>query len=143
MAGRIGTDGEVNEAPWQQSIVRLALTLGWEVYHTHDSRRTTSDGFPDLILARDGEVVAAEIKRWDGDVKPRQRIWLNLLARAGIPCYVWRADKSGTGNVHWQEISDILARGPGQIGRAERQRWVADQGIPRSPRRPTRRITSA
>lgn len=143
MARKIGLDGEINENVWQESIVKLAETLGWEVYHTHDSRRTTSDGFPDLVLARRGVVMYAELKRWDGDVKPKQRVWLNLLVSAGHPCYVWRADKRLTGNRNWQEVSDLLQHGPGNIGRAEAQRWALDEGVPRSPRRARTKASAA
>ena len=41
------------EKQFQQSVVEVARTLKWRVYHTHDSRRSAA-GFPDLVLTRGG-----------------------------------------------------------------------------------------
>ena len=48
-AARVYVD--ILEADFQAQVVKLALLLGWKVYHTHDSRRSR-EGFPDLILIR-------------------------------------------------------------------------------------------
>ena len=46
---------------FQPQVVKLAKLCGWRPYHTHDSRRSAA-GFPDLILIKDGWLIAAELK---------------------------------------------------------------------------------
>ena len=39
------------EAAFQAKIIEKAHEFGWEVYHAGDSRRVTSKGFPDVVIA--------------------------------------------------------------------------------------------
>jgi len=55
-------------------------------------------GFPDLVLARKGEVVFAELKSAKGKVTAEQRSWLNALGGG----YLWRP-------ADWSEIQEVLA----------------------------------
>ena len=47
-------------------------------------------GFPDLIAVRDRRVVCIEVKSTIGRLSEKQRIWLELLEKAGVECYVWK-----------------------------------------------------
>lgn len=74
-------------------IKRLALDLGWLVYHTHDSRRSEA-GFPDLVLVntKQRRALFRELKRMRGRVSPDQRIWLDALQLVGQDAAIWRPD---------------------------------------------------
>ena len=61
---------------------------GWEVYHTHDSRRS-EPGFPDLVLVRD-RVLFRELKTNTGRISPAQKHWGAVLTAAGADFKVWR-----------------------------------------------------
>ena len=85
------------EKQWQATVTQLAQTLGWMVYHTHDSRRS-EPGFPDLVLARDRIVAAyAELKtdkpssvlsdsqvRWLDYARDLRRRGLRMEARLSV-----------------------------------------------------------
>ena len=90
----------VLEKDAQATILMLAETLGWRVYHTFDSRRS-AEGFPDLVLVRD-RVVFAELKREGERPRPNQTDWLNTLAAAGAETYVWTL-------ADWDEIVSVLS----------------------------------
>jgi hypothetical protein len=55
----------IREADFQATIVETARTLGWLIYHTHDSRRS-SPGFPDLVLVRPP---AGRLRRAEGGAR--------------------------------------------------------------------------
>lgn len=76
------------EREWQAQVVQYAKTLGWSVYHTHNSRRS-EPGWPDLALVRD-RLVMAELKTDTGRVSDDQRRWLAMLDAAGVETYLWR-----------------------------------------------------
>ena len=96
------------EREFQDAVVQLAQLCGWWIYHTHDSRRS-APGFPDLVLAKQGRVVFAELKSQRGRVSEPQRAWLDALApRVGQPAshaaYVWRAGNERD----WRELERVL-----------------------------------
>lgn len=102
---------QMTERELQDNVIACAETLGWLVYHTHDSRRSPA-GFPDLVLARDGRLILAELKTERGRVRAEQAAWLAALGevdanRGGVEVYIWRPS-------HWLsgEIEAIL-RGAG------------------------------
>lgn len=66
---------DMKEAVLQAQIEQLARTLGWLVYHTHDSRRSQA-GFPDLVLvhARQRRVLWRELKTQKGRVRPEGHV---------------------------------------------------------------------
>jgi hypothetical protein len=89
---------DVSEADFQKQVVELAGICGW--HHLHVRRTigrgrkwTTSTnlaGWPDLLLWRTGEVIAAELKSERGVVSPEQCEVLDSLRDAGVRCFVWR-----------------------------------------------------
>ena len=91
-----------SEAKYQEAIVDLARGLGWEDYHTHDSRKSRP-GFPDLMLLRPPRQVVAELKSRKGVVTPAQQRWLNLFWLCGAETYLWRVGENDI-----SEIADIL-----------------------------------
>lgn len=69
-------------------IIDAAQLLGWHVHHcrparTADGRWRTpvqgNPGFPDLVLARNGVVIIAEVKTDRGRLTEDQRGWLDAL----------------------------------------------------------------
>lgn len=57
---------DMSESVFQSKVINMAKSLGWEHYHTHDSRRSVA-GFPDLVLVhpqRDGlSIESSRLKR--------------------------------------------------------------------------------
>lgn len=96
----------ISEAAFQRCVIDLAKLTGWRVAHHRPARtergwRTPVEGhpgLPDLVLARDGVVVVAELKRHQGRVTPEQRAWLAALGPTG------RLWKPGD----WPEIVGLL-----------------------------------
>ena len=82
---------DMSEDALLAQVRSAALTLGWIVYHTHDSRRS-EPGFPDLVLVnpRQGRILWRELKKEKGRVSVEQRKWLDALRAAGQDVGVWR-----------------------------------------------------
>ncbi len=83
---------QVSEDELQSTIIHAAKVFGWRVHHDRAARNARGKwathiqgdaGFPDLVLARDGRVVFAELKRADGRVSEAQHAWLEALGRPG------------------------------------------------------------
>lgn len=83
MAGRA-----VNEAAWQSRVIGAARAFGWRVFHPKPARLpngrmvTAQDGhvgFPDLVLARNGVVILAELKQDGRYPGPEQRAWRDAI----------------------------------------------------------------
>lgn len=103
----------MTEKDFQNNIISAARDLGFLVYHTSDSRRD-EPGFPDLIIAGYGVVLAWECKTEKGKLReasftksgrrlPGQQDWLNILNNAVITSdYVRPSD--------WDALLDVLAR---------------------------------
>ena len=79
-------------------MLELAGYYGYLCYHTHDSRRSAK-GFPDLVLAKNGAVLFAELKTDIGVLSNDQIAW--LLATHGV---IWRPK-------HWEIIEKSLKDG--------------------------------
>lgn len=96
---------QLSESDLQQRIIDRAKALGWLVYHTYDSRRSTA-GFPDLVLARSEHVIFVEVKSEKGRLTQAQVEWLRALGirdplfEPGV--YVWRPSDMA-------EIEKVLA----------------------------------
>lgn len=91
------------EKDFQALVVDVARLFGWLIFHPYDSRRSTP-GWPDLSMAREGELVFAELKTQSGRVSPEQQVWLDLLASTGNRAFLWRPSD-------WPEIVDVLSGG--------------------------------
>lgn len=109
MAGRV----RITERDFQRAVVELARLHGWRVHHTRHALNRRGQwrtpiqgdaGFPDLVLARGGRVIFAELKRKGGRPTPQQQMWLQTLAQSGgVEVYVWNPDD-------WDRIVEILGQ---------------------------------
>lgn len=95
----------MTEADFLSAVIRAARDRGWMVYHPRPAQtskgwRTAGQGdaagFPDLVLARDGRVIVAELKTETGRLTPAQESWLR--ASGGE---LWRPSS-------WDRIVDAL-----------------------------------
>lgn len=86
------TARSMSERDLQTRIIRMARETGWLCYHTWNSQHSAA-GFPDLLMVRGDQIIAAELKREDerkGKVSEHQRAWLDALEAAGVYAVVWR-----------------------------------------------------
>lgn len=93
----------ISEADLQKAIIDLAHLLRWRVAHFRAAQTgerwmtaVSADGagFPDLVMARDGRVVIAELKAAKGRISDAQAEWIAELrpemAGARLRVFVWR-----------------------------------------------------
>lgn len=105
----------IKEEAFEDLVIEYARLRGWLV---HVERRARSEkgwrtpikgdaGFPDLVLARAGQLVLVELKAQKGRVSAGQSHWLDALnpRREGLPfgneVHVWRPSD-------WPEIMEAL-----------------------------------
>jgi len=82
------------EELFQRQVIDLAAFLGWRCAHFRVARTARGwrtpvqghNGFPDLVLARDGRVLFAELKAGKGKATADQLAWLNAI---GDNAYLW------------------------------------------------------
>lgn len=100
---------QISEAEFTTQVVQLAQLMGWKVVHFRAAKtgkgwRTAMQGdpgFPDIIAARFGRVVAAELKVGSNKPTPLQREW---LSHWGQDAYVWYP-------TDWRQIEHIFSGG--------------------------------
>lgn len=81
----------LSEADFQTRIIEYAVLSGWRVCHFRPAKtgrgwRTPIEGhvgLPDLVLARGGKVILAEIKSRHGRLSLDQMAWLEALGPFG------------------------------------------------------------
>lgn len=76
-SGHLVTENELKTA-----VCRLARENGWSIHHNAQARnihRSGDNGFPDLEVARDGQVIWMELKDADGILSPEQYRWSLIL----------------------------------------------------------------
>jgi len=94
---------DISEKDFQAKVSKAARDRKWLVYHTLNSRGSAA-GFPDLVLARPGRVIFAELKATKGTVSDEQEVWISVLALAQsrtLEVYLFRP-------IDWPEILKIL-----------------------------------
>lgn len=85
----------MTEAEFQRRVIDTAVLHGWRVHHSRPARtgrgwRTPIEGHPgvpDLVLARGGTVLLAELKSDRGRISIDQGAWLDALGNHGR---LWR-----------------------------------------------------
>lgn len=97
----------MTEAEFQSNVTQLAATLGWHIHHDRGDYRECiggDAGFPDLVLARAGRVIFAELKSATGHLTPSQADWLTQLGSGQtVETYLWRP-------ADIDEIAKLLSR---------------------------------
>lgn len=79
------------ETQFQRTVIEMAKILGWRIAHVRAARtehgwRTPYEGhsgLPDLILARRGRVILAELKVGDNKPTLDQQAWLSAAGTSG------------------------------------------------------------
>ena len=108
------------EADFQRAVVDLARALGWWCWHDHDSRRNPA-GLPDLLLARAGVLLAAELKTGRRCTTPEQRETLRTLGEVpGVLALLWRPDASPNAE-RWDGILETAEPDGRTMGAIERR----------------------
>ena len=109
----------LSEADFQRAVIDMAELHQWRIYHVAkvkgQLRSETSKGFPDLVLARYGSLVFAELKREGEEPTHEQKIWLAFLRSAHPHVYVWRPPTGGRSKRSCGDRSVIARRLPGRI----------------------------
>jgi hypothetical protein len=72
---------QMTENDLKQAVLLLAYREGWTVYHVPQAtmRNGGGRGYPDLTLARDGEVLWIELKQEKGVLTSQQAQWISIL----------------------------------------------------------------
>lgn len=107
----------MTEAHFQEQIIALARLEGWLIMHTRPARTATGriitpiqgdPGFPDLVLARQGRIIFAELKSTRGRLSDDQTRWLDELLGAegdtNPTIRVWRENNPDD----WTDIVTLL-----------------------------------
>lgn len=103
------------EAAFQSLVVDLAHAHGWRVvtFRRVLVRRPNGSaywatpfggdgpGFPDLLLVRGPDVIAAELKSKRGRLEPEQKVWRDALSRTPVRWYCWKL-------ADWDAIKEAL-----------------------------------
>lgn len=89
----------MSEAEFTTTLVQLFSLNRWMVYHAlpamhREGRWVTATqghtGFPDLICARGGLVIAAELKVGKNQLSRAQENWRYAFGDGCVPFFVWR-----------------------------------------------------
>lgn len=90
-----------DEAAFMADVIALAKRQRWKVYHPYSSRKS-EEGFPDLIMVRTGQQIAAELKMPGQFPTAAQEAWLQEFEKvAGCVAAVWCPSD-------WPEIQERL-----------------------------------
>ena len=89
---------KISEKVFTKQVIDLARWHKWLVAHFRTSMNASGRwmtavqgdgaGFPDLVLARNGEVIFAELKTEIGKLSPKQVDWYKALPQRSY--YLWR-----------------------------------------------------
>lgn len=90
----------VTEEQFQRQVIDLAKLFKWRVHHTRPAQTTKGwrtpiqgdKGFPDLVLARRGIIIFAELKSENGRQTLEQKLWETELdpSVSNILVRLWR-----------------------------------------------------
>lgn len=117
--GGLPADSGMNEAQWQAQVIQLARLYRWHVHHCRPAMRASGQwstpiqgdpGFPDLVLAKAGRVIFAELKIDDphSTLGPEQAAWRDVLTGDGVEWFCWRPRQL-------EQVKDILAPDRGRL----------------------------
>ena len=86
-------------------VVKRAERLGLEWFHSFDTRRDKTPGFPDLVLVGHG-IYYRELKSADGPVSVQQMRWGRALRAGGGNWSIWRPADVQSGRVQ-RELREL------------------------------------
>jgi hypothetical protein len=99
----------IRESELESSVMDLARVLGWRRAHFRPAMLPSGKwathmsgdvGFPDLVLARRGALIVAELKRSQGRPTPDQLAWLDVLGSVpGVTAALWRTEDWLSGEI--------------------------------------------
>lgn len=74
----------MTENELKQQVLKLAKQNGWAVYHVTQQKHHNGGGtgYPDLTLARDGEVLWVELKQDRAQPTAEQLAWGQAIGRS-------------------------------------------------------------
>jgi hypothetical protein len=95
------TTPPITESQWQQQVIDLARLYGWLVHHCRPAQHQSGKwatpiqgdpGFPDLVLARGGRVIFAELKTdaAHANLTIHQKAWAAAIQGRFVEWYCWR-----------------------------------------------------
>ena len=90
----------VSEKDWQKCVTDFASKHGWHWHHQKVSKMS-KEGWPDLVLARPGELLFVELKTESGRLTAAQENWRDWLLEAGAEWYCFRPSD-------WPEVQEVL-----------------------------------
>lgn len=108
MTAKTQIANSMSESDLQSAVIELARLKGWRCFHARASlnqrgkwatHATGDPGYPDLTLARNGEVLFLELKTQRGRVRAEQEAWIDALG-----AFVIRPEQWANGTVE-----DLLA----------------------------------
>jgi hypothetical protein len=79
----------MSESDWSTRLTDYCEFLGLKWFHSGDSRRDSTAGWPDLVIVG-RQIIYVELKRENGKVKSEQVEWLKALRDAGGEVHIWR-----------------------------------------------------
>lgn len=108
------TPAQETARQWESQVIELAHLCGWLVHHQRPARKADGGwvsaiagdkGFPDLVLAKKGRMLLAELKTGKARLSADQKVWRDALTGESGICYfhVWRPED-------WDEIVKALRR---------------------------------
>jgi hypothetical protein len=100
-----------SERDFQRAVIDLIRWLGLLSFHSTDSRRDTSAGFPDLVISGQGGVLYRELKSERGRLRPEQLDWLSRLTQGGADAAIWRPSDMTSGRIK-EELTAITKGKP-------------------------------
>lgn len=86
---------KMSERQLSKAVVELAERFGWRVFTISNTkagalRSHTGVGFPDLVMVRNGRMIAAELKVGKRKPTPGQQAWLEDLSWVeGVRARLW------------------------------------------------------
>ena len=97
--GRVAlVDATMQESEFLAAVIKLAHGRGWLCAHFRPAvlrsgkwatHMAGDPGFPDLVFARGGRIILAELKSAGGRLSAAQQRWLDAMAgQPGV--FVWR-----------------------------------------------------
>lgn len=124
----------VLESELEGNVLELAGLLGWKGAHFRPAMLPSGrwathmrgdKGFPDLVLAKRGRLIFAELKRSGEEASAEQLVWLEVLGSVpGVVAVLWSTEDWVSG-----AIEKELRRPPARAPRGRRKALIAGETV--------------